>query len=431
MAALAAAAFAPAAVMSQDKIDEKARASGMAEAPALAQQAGVTCQITDARLIGKSEDRRAKTSTAYYEVDCATGLGFVIVSVSNAAPTAADCLETAAPTADGKPTGLECKLPGNLDAKADFAAYVAKSGADCAITGIRNIGRTAENSYHEVACQSGKGYVMRSSYPADPAKDVAAISCLSIDANSNLACTLTSREAQLAVVDQLAAADAKGCTVSERRYIGRASDGADYFEAACADGKGFIYKVAANGALDTSYECAKALSILGGCTLTDAREAATEQAALYTRLATQAGFTCDVDSYAVFPARQGKDIVELVCKNGPGGVAIFEAGGKGTFLNCAHALIAGYRCGLNQDKGNAGLTADLRKLGRNSCEVSESRLIGKTAAGATYVETACSDGLPGYIVEFSGDPPNATAATGCALAKGIAGGCKLPANNKS
>ena len=72
-AALAALVLVPAAAVSQGKKDAEipaaARKSGMAEAPALVQAAGLPCQVSDARKIG--EDK--KTKTGYYEVACATG----------------------------------------------------------------------------------------------------------------------------------------------------------------------------------------------------------------------------------------------------------------------------------------------------------------------------------------------------------------------
>jgi peptidyl-prolyl cis-trans isomerase SurA len=41
----------------------KTRAQGMAEAPAIAKAVGISCAVTDARFIGKTEDKKAKSST--------------------------------------------------------------------------------------------------------------------------------------------------------------------------------------------------------------------------------------------------------------------------------------------------------------------------------------------------------------------------------
>ena len=105
-AALIIAALIPVAVMSAPKapegISEAARKVGMAEAPAIAQAAGITCNITDARFVGKSADPKTKISTSYYEVDCDQGLGFVLSAATGAKPTAFTCIEANTPSAGWK-----------------------------------------------------------------------------------------------------------------------------------------------------------------------------------------------------------------------------------------------------------------------------------------------------------------------------------------
>jgi hypothetical protein len=123
-------------------------------------------------------------------------------------------------------------------------------------------------------------------------------------------------------------------------------------------------------------------------------------------------------------------VVELVCQGGkPGGVGVFELN-KSAIYNCAYAPIVGYRCGLNpENSAYPTLTADLKKHGRDSCVVSAQRLVGKTADGSAYIEVACADGLAGYMIQYKQDPISSVEAIGCAFAKGIAGGCKLPGNS--
>jgi hypothetical protein len=257
-------------------------------------------------------------------------------------------------------------------------------------------------------------------------KPIQAQNCLNFDdGEGNIKCALTDKASRLTVVDRYATESKSGCAVKDRRFVGASTDGSNFFEASCQDGKGYIFKIA-NGAVTQTYECAKAQGILGGCQLTDARQAATEQAALYTRLAKNSGSTCDVDRYAVFPARGSEEVVELVCKTGEGGVGIFPASGKGQVLDCGHALVAGYKCGLSKgESGNAALTADLRKFDQKTCVVSNSRLAAKTTKGTTLLEVACADGYKGYMIEYNTTPSvTAIGAVGCAFA----GGCKLPGN---
>ncbi|MCI3131310.1 hypothetical protein [Phenylobacterium aquaticum] len=431
-AALLLAALAPAVVMSAPKappaVTEAARKQGMAEAPAIAQAAGISCQVTDARFVGKATDPKTKIATSYYEIDCDQGQGFVLSSATGAKPTAFTCVEADTPQPDGKPSALPCVLPGNADPKADLAPLLAKAGIQCTPEAARGIGQSATNTFLEVACQGGSGYVVQAPAPAVASLgNVTANDCLLYDSGEgNIHCTLKDKASRLAVVDGYAAAANNGCAVKDRRFVGMSQSGSSFYEASCADGKGYIYK-ADKGQLATTYPCEKATGILGGCTLTDAREAETAQAGLYTKLAKTAGFDCQVSKYAPFPGPPGKDVVEMACSNRPdGGVGVFGGpADKPIVYDCGRAPIAGYRCSFTKPADTmAVFTADLKKLGKDSCNVSATRVIGKTTKGTTYVETACADGLKGYVLEYTADPINAVGVVGCAFTKD----CKLPGN---
>jgi hypothetical protein len=432
---LVAMAVIPGSAMSQagKKVDPKKaaaeRAAGMAGAPPVLQALGISCQVSDARLVGKTEDKKAKTSTSFYEVACAPGaMGFILQAPSAAAPSAFTCIEANTPAEAGKPASLPCTLPGNADPKTALAPLFARAKIACAPTQVRGIGQSKTNTYVEAACQEGPGYIVVASAPFDASKDAQVQNCLNFDDTAgNIKCAFGDKASRLAVVDTYAAAAKNNCVVTGRRYIGASKDGATYFESACQDGKGYIYKIATNGALDTTYECAKAQVILGGCELTNAKEAETAQAGLYTKLAKAAGSSCEVEKYALFPPKATTDdIVELACKDGSSVVGNFSAGVKHQVMNCAYALVAGYKCGLGNMTAAYGVyTEDLKKFDQKSCVVSNSRLAAKTTTGNILIEVACADGLKGYVIEYS-PAPNVTAvkSTGCAFA----GNCKLPGN---
>lgn len=426
--AMVAALLVPAAAISQGKkpaaIPEAARKAGMAQAPAVAQGAGLSCQVSDARLIG--EDKKSKTS--YYEVACGAGqMGYVLQKPAEGAVISYSCIEANTPPAPGQAPSAPCMLPGNSDPKMVLQPLIKAAGVDCVPEQARGIGQTKSNSYMEVACQGGQGYIVVGSTPFDSAKPVQAQNCLMYDdAETNIKCTLSDKAARIAIVDKYAAQANNGCVVKDRRFVGVARDNSTFFEASCQDGKGFIYKVAASGALSETLDCAKATQILGGCTLTDARQAQSEQAGLYTKLVTNAGGKCDVDKYALFPSKPGEEVVELVCKDGSGSILISKAGAKSQAIDCARSQVAGYKCSLTKPEAAYSLlTADLKKFNFNACEVSNSRVVGKTAKGTTYVEVACADKLKGYMIEYQSAPTvTAVSAIGCAFA----GDCKLPGN---
>jgi hypothetical protein len=429
--ALIAAALLPGAAMAQKKpaaINEADRKAGMAEAPAAAQSAGLSCQVSDARKIGQTKgDKKAGTpDTNFYEVACGTGMGFVLSAPVGAAATPINCLEANRPGPDGKEASIACKLPANADPKAALAPVLAAGKVQCTPTAARGIGSSKTNSFTEVACQEGPGYVVITDLKLDPAQKVEAQNCLSFDdAEGNVKCTLSDKATRLAIVDKLASQAGKNCQVKDRGFLGASTDGSNFYESSCQDGKGYVYKVSTAGALVQTVDCGQAASMLGGCKLTDSRQAASEQAGLYTKLAKAAGSNCDVDRYAIFPTSGKEEVVEMVCKDGKGAVGIFPATGAGKVVDCGHAPVAGYQCSLSKDMKSAyaSLTADLKKFNQMSCDVSASRLAGKTKEGTTLLEVACADGLKGYVIEYNPDL-TAKASVGCALA----GGCKLPGN---
>lgn len=429
-AALCAAVLAPAAVISAPKaaapVSDAQRKQGMAEAPAAVQSAGLSCQVSDARFIGKASDPKTKTETSYYEVACGQDMGYILQAPKGGAATAFSCVEMMPPPGQpAKEGALSCALAGNSDPKAQLAPLLAKAGVACVPEKARGIGQTKTNTFLEVACQGGSGYVLIASAPLDVAKSAEAQNCLNFDdQGGSVKCELTDKATRLAVADRIAAQANNGCVVKDRRFVGSSKEGADFFETACQDGKGYIYKVS-KGQLAQTWGCGQAQAILGGCTLTDARQATAEQAALYTKLARNAGSSCDVDHYAEFPMRGNEEVVELACKDGKGAVGIFPATGKGQVMDCGHALAAGYKCGLSKDAGYASLTEDLKKFGKNTCSVSNARVSGKLPKGTVLVEVACADGLKGYMIEYNTTPAvTAVGATACAFA----GGCQLPGN---
>ena len=265
---------------------------------------------------------------------------------------------------------------------------------------MRTIGQTSANTLFEVACADGHDLNHERQRPAGrrQAGDDPSTVCTT-ETSASAKCMFSDAAARPAAEDALAKLSDATCVVKDRRYIGPLADGTNELcQFACQSGKGFISKITSKGTLAETLDCAKLSG--GGCTLTDTRAATAEQAGLYSKLAKNAGSTCAVSRYAVFPTSGDKEIVELVCGDGNGAIGMFPATGKGTVLDCGHALVAGYKCTLGK-ADYAGLTADLRKFDKKECTVSSTGLPGKTQAGTIRLEVACSDGLPGYMIQFT------------------------------
>ena len=416
IAALAIAVVTPGVAAAQKKdeggVSAANRKKGMAEAPAVVQTAGLSCQIADARFVGtaaadKAANRSART---IYEVACNDGGGYVLYAAKEGTADFNTCIET-------QGTNLACQLPANANPNAPLTPALEKAGYACPVEKARYIGQTPNQTVLEVACQGGRGYLVFASKPLDLAKPLTVSNCLINDASptANVKCTLNEPAVRQAAVDNFMAQTKVACTVKDRRFVGMFKDGSEGYETACADGKGYILKVTKAG-VATAEECVRNPGL---CELTDARQAMSEQAALYTKLAKAAGSNCEVTEYALFPAQQGREVLELVCKDGTSAVGIFPASGKGEVYDCGRALIAGFRCGKTKPKYDA-LTADLRKLGKQDCVVSD--VVLRSKEPQQKVEVACADGLPGYMVTYS-NPTTPVEALGCRLTA-----CGLPSN---
>jgi hypothetical protein len=420
-------------------VSKEARAKGMAAAPGLVTSAGLDCNVADARFIGEgAPDPKTKAKTTLYELACTGNEGLLVQQVGDATPTTFTCEQASEPRPDGKPSSTSCILPGNSDPMAGLLPYIAKSGVACTPVHVRALGQSATEALFELVCKEDNGgLILQISSPPRLDKPVVASPCIALPESGTVSCTLTPRAKQMAMVDKLLAESGKTCAIKDdgRRYIGATTSGQTLYEVACTDGKGYILEQAANGSPPKAVDCAQADALAGGCKLTDARQAMTEQAGLYTQLAKKGGFNCDVAGYAVLPSQSSApttEVVELKCSNRPdGAIAMFAPSGPSSFTDCAHAEIVGYRCGLTKPEASyASLTKDLQGLGKTSCTVSEARMVGVTADKHAYIEVGCADGLQGYMIEYTPNPVTAKSTIVCNDAKGIAGGCALPGNVK-
>jgi len=422
------------------EITSDARAAGKKAVPALITAANLPCQMADARYIGPTTDPKTKKEVKYYEVACTGAMGYVIVDKGpGETPAWQGCIDMEkVDPATGKVNGAACFLPGNLDQKAMITPYVAASKVPCTVADVRGIGHGDNADYYEVACASGRGYLVTLSAPPRLDKPIQMITCLAqTDTTSPFYCKLSTAAAQLAVVDTLASQSGKNCQVKDRRYLATTQDLSNYYEIACTDGKGWVLQETADGKLGEVLGCDVAGGIAGGCTLTNSREAQTAQIGLYTKLARGSGFACDVSKYFPFPAApKGYDeAVELACSNRPDGAILIDTGNgsKPTEVyDCAHSELVGLKCSFTPvEAALPHLTDALKSLGKTSCAVSGEKILGYTEADQTgFIEVACADGNPGYIMSFQMPAMTVKDATACSIAKDIAGGCSLPANVK-
>ena len=412
---------APLAAQAQDKpapITKDQRDRGMKEAPAAVQKAGIACTVTDAAYVGSTNDGNA------YEVACQQGLGYVVIA--GKAPKAYDCVATT------EQKTLACRLPANADPKQGLKPAIASAGVTCTPTAARYLGSSATTTVYEVACQEGPGFILQA--PAAGAATASTLAIPCIQAPAKMACTLTSKAQNDAYLASLVAKSGRACQVSGSRYMGTDStSGVAYYEVGCGAQPGFVVGANKAGGFDHVLTCGQAQNLAGGCTLTSAAAVAGQQTADYTRMAKAAGFDCDVSkSRTVGQDSDHDEVVELACSNRPdGAVAMFPGrpAGRTRIYDCISAGHLGPTavCQLSSLQPlYVRMTAALYAKGRKTCQVSGARYIG-TNGGGDFVELACADGKPGFVVQL-GTNYVAKDILSCGEAKQAAMTCQLPTN---
>jgi hypothetical protein len=389
-------------------ITQAQRDQGAKEAPDAVTAAKVSCNISEAAHLAAGTNA-AKQKVNFYEVACSQGLGYIIEKAPETAQ-AYNCIainaQAAADVAAGKQAGLSCRLQANADAKQGLVPFITASGRTCTITDARAMGATAAGeNYFEASC-GGKGYVIKTAVPGSGAA-AEVLDCAEF-LGTQSECKLTTKEQIVASIGQLATSNNTACaTPSDARYVG-AGQSAVYFELACGAGNpGYMIETDKTGKFRIAYECSKASAIGGGCKLTDATVSEEAEAATYTKLAQDNGYPCQVSKYRFIGVDQNtkSEVVELACNNRPdGAVAMFPttAGAKGRVMDCVASGAVGVACNLTQPSASfAKYTAGLAAMGKTQCKVSGAKWLAATTDGHDLIETACSDGLPGFVMSIA------------------------------
>jgi hypothetical protein len=408
--------------------EAKLKAEAAALAPKLITAGKVTCTPTNVEhLLGVGQN-------LVIEVACAEGPGFQAVSASDGSnATISPCLPIPGTV---YPLGSGCQLASNSEEAVlrTLQPLANRAGGDCQVRKGLLIGRTAESELYEVACASGVGQILQASVPKTDSSRVIAQTCMRIFAVVNYTCALTTPAANAAPIDALAGKAGRPCTVSNRRYVAATTGGSEYYEFACNEGAGFMVEANAKGEFVRAVTCVQAAGIGGGCTLSDAAGELASANANYSNLIKTAGFDCQVSKFRTFKPQEGSnlsDIIEAGCSNRPESVFAMIGNGKAEVLNCVRARVEGFQCTYSTpEQSHALLTADLRKAGRTTCDVNGARVMG-TGRNAAYVEVACSDGAPGFVISYPLGVGKPTEAISCGLASSIGGGCQLPTNKRS
>ena len=248
-----------------------------ASAEALLTATSTTCQIGESSLRGQIGEGQS-----VYEVSCATGPGYVLIS--STPPQAVDCVllsgqadiaRSRDPDAD---VGLQCLIEANKDVVKVVAAYAAEAGVKCTVDQGASVGKSSDgNIIYEAGCSGADGYWIEKT-PTGWTNTA----CLQV-VSSNGKCHYTTPAEQAATVKAwFAGTAAAPCDVTEARFMGSNANGS-FYEAKCATGDGLIARFNTAMAVQQVYPCAEAATIGGGCKLGTAAAAPAAAAAPTTQ----------------------------------------------------------------------------------------------------------------------------------------------------
>lgn len=153
----------------------------------------ISCQLTDAqhRGSGKTVVGGQAVDVGLYEVACGNGMGYLLTLVGLSSASGISCFAAAATERvaggrasgesarhDSEPVDSVCRLPANQDLSVMATTVLRSLGTACTARGVRWLGQsgTPTLDYTEVACDDGRGWVLRTPAPGAVA-GIDALSC--------------------------------------------------------------------------------------------------------------------------------------------------------------------------------------------------------------------------------------------------------------
>lgn len=228
-------------------------------ARAAATGAGVTCEVTEAILLGRTDD-----GLNLYETACASGPGYLVTASEPPVATGCVIANTAAAHAlEANPSArppASCTLPANLNVDAAMAGYAAAAGVTCVVDEGRAIGQVEGRAIYEIGCAGRDGARI-----AETATGWSRIPCLAVVRAGSTCAFTTTAEQYATLAEMLGGTAGAGCVVDGGRYMGASANGT-YYEAKCSGAEGYVVRVR-DGASE-AFACAEATGVGGGCTLT-------------------------------------------------------------------------------------------------------------------------------------------------------------------
>jgi hypothetical protein len=159
-------------------------AEDKAAATAIAAAMPLSCQVEEAVLAAQGpvtvDNKTVQTNT--YEVACANGMGYFLISQEPGMPYGITCFAAdtthAADIKARRTPGPICSLRGSSDIKALATGLMTKAGKACTVSDYRIRGQStaAHIEFNEVKCSDNTGYMMKVAMPGSMAP-VSVLNC--------------------------------------------------------------------------------------------------------------------------------------------------------------------------------------------------------------------------------------------------------------
>jgi hypothetical protein len=269
-------------------------------------------------------------------------------------------LPRATPAERAKAKDQSAKLVSTLGIRCEISdAQLVVSGTRKPASG----GREVDTRVYEVACSGKMGYLLESQGTANPV----AISCLAAEEarasdaekgrQPGFFCKLPgNRDVHATVAALIAAGTGAQCPVQRLQYFGKSeSTQSEYSEVVCADGKGFLLRIALPGssAENLVMGCADAAKQGIKCRLTDTGPVETPVTMdTFKSALAQHGVSCTIDQIRMIGQEDHRKryVVEYLCAApGAGGIAFLPLEGNSNpyeALDCPTAATQGLACAL-------------------------------------------------------------------------------------
>lgn len=196
----------------------------MKDASEIVASAQLPCVVSDANLLGqgKANINGQMLETKNIEVSCQNGMGYLLSSSEGQKASGYSCF-AAEHAREKDPNVTACTMPANSDVKTAAGTVLGKLGTSCQATNVNWIGVNSGNEYTEIACNGGKGYVLKGPMPGASTTPLSATSCED-SAKQGISCKLSSNGAAPVTLDTFKQALAQhnvACNATNVRLVGK------------------------------------------------------------------------------------------------------------------------------------------------------------------------------------------------------------------